>query len=236
MAKTRLHQFIWSWLLVSRKRRARSSTNPRQACETPLYRLFERYYEDVKALWEERFERTYGFWRGFVDKVVFRYLDCGILERGFARVSCPDCHEEFLLPFSCKCRGFCPSCGAKRAAAFAAFLEDELLEDVAHAQWVFTLPKMLRRYFLYNRELLGLLSWKHSGFSIDNSVTVYPSDEQGLERLARYLIRSPVSRQRLCPVDPFETMTMKRPNQRRTSNFLIMHLRCVLCGSFYHQG
>ncbi len=47
--------------------------------------------------------------------------------------------------------------GAKRAAAFAAFLKDELLEDVAHAQWVFTLPKMLRRYFLYNRRLLGEL-------------------------------------------------------------------------------
>ena len=223
---------------------------------------------------------------------MFRYLDCGVLERGFARVFCPDCNEEYLLPFSCKCRGFCPSCGAKRAAAFAAFLKDELLEDVAHAQWVFTLPKMLRRYFLYNRELLGelcraaydtvaemmaaavedseirpgmvaviqtfsdslkwnphvhacatrggwnaegqwvpipyidahqaellfrhkvfhflkkqgllsderielLLSWKHTGFSTDNSVTVYPSDELGLERLARYLIRSPVNLQRL---------------------------------------
>jgi hypothetical protein len=42
-----------------------------------------------------------------------------------------------------------------------------------------------------------LLSWRHTGFSVDNSVTVYPSDEQGLERLARYMIRSPVSLQRL---------------------------------------
>ncbi len=41
------------------------------------------------------------------------------------------------------------------------------------------------------------MSWQHSGFSIDNSVTVYPSDEQGLERLARYMIRSPVSLHRL---------------------------------------
>jgi hypothetical protein len=28
---------------------------------------------------------------------------------------------------------------AKRAAAFAAFLNDEVLEDVPHAMWVFTL-------------------------------------------------------------------------------------------------
>ncbi len=42
-----------------------------------------------------------------------------------------------------------------------------------------------------------LLSWRHTGFSVDNSITVYPSDEQGLERLARYMIRSPVNLQRL---------------------------------------
>jgi hypothetical protein len=35
---------------------------------------------------------------------------------------------------------------------------DEVVEDVGHAQWVFTIPKMLRVYFLYHRELLGELS------------------------------------------------------------------------------
>jgi hypothetical protein len=34
----------------------------------------------------------------------------------------------------------------------------EVVEDVGHAQWVFTVPKMLRVYFLYHRELLGELS------------------------------------------------------------------------------
>jgi hypothetical protein len=58
--------------------------------------------------------------------------------------------------------------------------------------------KMLKKHGLLSDERINLLlSWKHTGFSIDNSVTVYPSDEQGLERLARYLIRSPVSLQRL---------------------------------------
>jgi hypothetical protein len=259
---------------------------------TPLYFLVESLYEKVKAMWEEKFERSCGFWRGFLDGVVARYLDCGVLESGFARVFCRHCNDEFLLPFSCKCRGLCPSCGAKRAAAFAAYLKDELLQDVAHSQWVFTIPKMLRLYFLYHRELLGelcraaydtvkelmavavqdseirpgmvaviqtfadslkfsphihalvargcwtadgrwipvpyvnphtaellfrhkifkilkkhgllsderielLMSWKHTGFSVDNSVTVYPSDTAGLERLARYMLRSPVSLQRL---------------------------------------
>jgi len=38
---------------------------------------------------------------------------------------------EFLVATSCKERGMCPSCGAKRAAVFAAFLHDEVLEPVA---------------------------------------------------------------------------------------------------------
>ena len=59
------------------------------------------------------------------------------------------------MAFSCRGRGLCPSCGAKRAAELAAFLIDEVVEDVGHAQWVFTVPKMLRVYFLYHRELLG---------------------------------------------------------------------------------
>jgi hypothetical protein len=41
------------------------------------------------------------------------------------------------------------------------------------------------------------MSWRNTGFSVDNSITVFPSDEQGLERLARYMIRSPVNLQRL---------------------------------------
>ena len=71
----------------------------------------------MRGQWEERFERRYGFWRGFVDDKVRRYLDCGLYENGFARVQCPDCHEEYLLAFSCKTRKLCPSCAARRAAA-----------------------------------------------------------------------------------------------------------------------
>ena len=60
-----------------------------------------------------------------------------------------------MLTLSCKQRGICPSCDAKRAAAFAALLKDELLENVGHCLWTFTIPKMLRPYFMFRRELLG---------------------------------------------------------------------------------
>jgi len=42
-----------------------------------------------------------------------------------------------------------------------------------------------------------LLSWRSSGFSVHNGVTAGPDDPDGLERLARYLVRPPVSLGRL---------------------------------------
>jgi hypothetical protein len=77
-------------------------------------------------------------------RALLRYLDCGLFENGFARIRCPDRAEEYPLAFSCKTRDLCPSCAAKRSAATAALLAEDVLEEVGHAQWVFVIPKMLR--------------------------------------------------------------------------------------------
>jgi len=45
-----------------------------------------------------------------VQEVVEKYLDCGNPKNGFARIKCKDCGLERLLMFSCKTRGFYPSC------------------------------------------------------------------------------------------------------------------------------
>ena len=42
-----------------------------------------------------------------------------------------------------------------------------------------------------------LLSWQNTGFSVHNSVTVGPEDAAGSERLARYLLRPPLSLERM---------------------------------------
>ncbi len=55
---------------------------PHNARASPLYQLLEAHFDDVKARWEDRFEKAYGYWRGFVDNVVLRYLDCGVAEAG----------------------------------------------------------------------------------------------------------------------------------------------------------
>ncbi len=62
---------------------------------------FEAHYEPVKLHWEQRFEARYGFFCGFWDQAVARYLDCGIWDNGFARIRCDACRHEMLVAFSC---------------------------------------------------------------------------------------------------------------------------------------
>jgi hypothetical protein len=59
------------------------------------------------------------------------FLCCGILAHGFLRLNCDGCKQDQLLAFSCKRRGFCPSCGAKRMSATAAYLVGHASCDVA---------------------------------------------------------------------------------------------------------
>jgi hypothetical protein len=131
---------------------------PRRPESSPLYQLLQDHYERLVQVHEVRFRRLYGPLHNGVAEVVRKFLDCGILDNGFARVHCPSCRSEFLVAFSCKCRYFCPSCHAKRLLLWSDWLEKELLHHVPHRQYVFTLPKRLRPYLLYDRELLSRLS------------------------------------------------------------------------------
>lgn len=97
---------------------------PRRPQSSPLYRLLQDHFEELAGAYEERFEHLYGPWRPVVREVVEKYLDCGNLELGFARVRCEECGAEFLVAFSCKCRYFCPSCHAKRLAIWCDWLEN----------------------------------------------------------------------------------------------------------------
>ena len=140
---------------------AASSTQvyrPRRPESTVLYRALALHFEHFVQVYEERFRRTHGYLRPCVKPAVHRYLDCGIFDQGVARVRCPDCRHEFLIAFSCKLRGLCPSCHQKRELLWANWAEQELLEDVPHRQVVFTIPKRLRIFFRYDRRLLGELA------------------------------------------------------------------------------
>ena len=80
----------------------------------------------------------------FVEREFREFLTCGAFEHGFARFRCEGCAREHLVPFSCKGRGFCPSCGGRRMTERAAHLVDAVLPRVPVRQWVLTVPYRLR--------------------------------------------------------------------------------------------
>ena len=79
---------------------------------TLLYQLVQEYYPAFK----EHLVAQGRALAGYVEQEFEDYLRCGRLEHGFLRVRCDACHAEHLVAFSCKRRGFCPSCGARRMA------------------------------------------------------------------------------------------------------------------------
>ena len=78
-----------------------------------LYQLVEQYYPELADLMVVQGKPL----PGYVHQEFEEYFKCGRLEHGFLRLRCDSCHAEHLLAFSCKRRGFCPSCGARRKAA-----------------------------------------------------------------------------------------------------------------------
>ena len=115
----------------------------------------------------------YGYLRPIVPKVIYQYLDCGILHNGFARVKCKACNHEYLLTFSCKGRHFYPSCHSKRVVEFGQWLCSSVLKNVLHRHFVFSIPKIIRIYFLFDRSLLkelARIAWEVLGLYYKNSV------------------------------------------------------------------
>lgn len=76
-----------------------------------------------------------------------RYLECSILAHGFARAWCDECQHDFLIAYSCKGRGVCPSCNTRRMVETAAHLVDHVFPRLPVRQWVLSVRQRLR-YFL----------------------------------------------------------------------------------------
>jgi hypothetical protein len=70
----------------------------------------------------------------YVERDFARYLECGVLAHGFTQGRCESCKEELLVAFSCKGRGVCPSCNARRAHVTAVHLVERVLPRVSYRQ------------------------------------------------------------------------------------------------------
>jgi len=122
---------------------------PRNAEHTVLHAVIREHLDAFVREAQERGEGS-GLPQ-FVEQEFREFLTCGILSYGVARLRCEGCGLDHLLPFSCKGRGFCPSCGGRRMTERAAHLVDAVLPRVPVRQWVMSLPHGLRY----------LLAWDH---------------------------------------------------------------------------
>ena len=80
--------------------------------QTLLYQIVDKHYPDFLAQLDAE-------GRSLPDNVQQEFADflkCGLLEHGFLRVRCENCHHEKLVAFSCKRRVFA------QAAVLAAWL------------------------------------------------------------------------------------------------------------------
>ena len=119
--------------------------------QTLLYQIVDEYYPAFAAHLAEQGREL----PSYLQREFEEFLKCGRLEHGFLRVRCESCHTEHLVAFSCKRRGFCPSCGARRMAESAALLVDEVLPEQAMRQWVLSFPYPLRFLFASRPEIMG---------------------------------------------------------------------------------
>jgi putative transposase/transposase-like zinc-binding protein len=124
---------------------------PRDPTHSILYHLVQDHFETFRA--QAASLRDGEGLPQFVAREFREFLTCGCLAAGFARFHCDACGHDRLLSFSCKGRGFCPSCGGRRMAERAAHLVDRVLPDVPIRQWVLSLPYRLRYLLAWDHDL-----------------------------------------------------------------------------------
>jgi len=130
----------------------------REPEKSDFYRIVFHYHEEYEKVYAERFEKEYGYLRKRVMEVIYKFLDCGILEHGMARVYCKGCGHDYFVAFSCKTRFLCPSCTQKRKLIWTDWVNSNVLKNISHRHWVFTVPRVLRKLFYKDRSLLSQLA------------------------------------------------------------------------------
>jgi hypothetical protein len=124
---------------------------PRDPSQTVLYNVVADHLETFLASLDADPDAT-GL-PAYVQREFYDYVQCGILAHGFLRLGCDTCHHEVLLAFSCKRRGFCPSCASRRMAQTAAHLVEQIIPWVPTRQWVGSVPIPLRYWMASSQDL-----------------------------------------------------------------------------------
>ncbi len=164
---------------------------PRRVTDTPLYRIVAEHLGAFLEYADARDRSVPEFVRAELEG----FLSCGILEHGFALAECGHCQFQRLVPFSCRGRGWCPSCMGRRMSDTAARLVDQVLPRAPIRQWVLSLPHALRFLLAYDVELCGevlglftreIFDWlertaRHDA-ELSDEVGIYPGAVTAIQR------------------------------------------------------
>jgi hypothetical protein len=142
---------------VSRREES-SPTTYRPRAPDGIQRLFRERFPAFEALYDEHYAASCGKFRLPLIQWAAAYRLCGDWQEGIARVRCPDCAYDFFVPFSCKSFFLCPSCSQKRTLLLGEYLSGDLLLQLPHRQFVFTIPRCLRVFLKHDRSLPADLS------------------------------------------------------------------------------
>jgi hypothetical protein len=171
--------------------------HPRNPRDSPLYTLVEDHFDHFEQIDDDVYARDYGFWRPIIREVVDKYLDCGDLHCGFARVRCASCAQTYGR--TCN---YHPH--LHLLATDGVFDHPGIFYPLPHADTrqleVLFRHKVLQRLLTLDKipsaRVELLLSWKHSGFSVHHGRPVQPGDTQE-ETVTAYLLHAPISQQRM---------------------------------------
>jgi hypothetical protein len=122
--------------------------------KTPLHKIVSENLASWLE-WRDQAERPVP---AYVEDELRGYLECGLLCFGFARARCTGCGQGFVIAFSCKGRGICPSCNGRHMAQTAAHLVDHVIPPVPVRQWVISVPKRLRGFLADRPEAVSALT------------------------------------------------------------------------------
>ena len=126
---------------------------PRKPEKTPLFQIVKKHYKT----WHKKRDNSENPVPHYIANAFKKYLECGILAKGFAYAHCEGCHKDFLIAFSCKGRGICPSCNTRAMVETAAHLVDNVLPRISFRQFVISFPMRLRHYLQTHTILQAVL-------------------------------------------------------------------------------
>jgi hypothetical protein len=127
--------------ILSSRREASPRTHYRSREPNVSQRLFRERFPVFAYVYEDKYAGDYGGFRlPLIERAAEAFLRCGDWHQGITRVRCPNCAYDFFVPFSCKAFFLCPSCSQKRTLLLGEYLSQDLLLQLPHRQFVFTLP------------------------------------------------------------------------------------------------